>query len=669
MATLEQLQQAFMRAHQAGDTTAARALAAEVQRMQNEAGMSSVLDRSDRVAAQQRADRKTYDPTKGGYPGQTITEGTGRGLASVLRAVGANDLLRRVLPGLPEDRAEAAVTDKPLMDTTGGQVGNVIGTALPALATVPLTPATATAGGTAALATGARMLPGLLRARTLAAPASFVGRAANTAAPQAAAGALTGLALTEGDLGERALAGGLGGVFGAAGSAIPTLYATGKGVAQGLVEPLSSAGRDRVTARLLERFSDNPSRLAGLQGGPTATGANLTMPEAARDVGLATLQRVLGNVEPGTVGAQNTARQRANNAARMTALEELAGRGGKRDFYLAERAGNTNPLYDAADTQGFNLAAMTDDDRAYVASLAERLKAAGVTREAESLAKIRGERVSEDGSWIGFRHTKDALDDQIEALKQSGKSPARLRELLKLREDTLGTVENFNPFYAHANAAYHDASKPINAMDVGQYFVDNATSAGQDFARDAAGNVLPTGMGTNFLQNGNWQRIRANPQSAIYSSTGAGGVDDWAKVFQPDQLQTFNAIGDELQTLANLSRDVNGPGSQTMRLLASQNLLRRIGGPMGVPESFLEGTIGDGLAKATNIPYRMLGTNDRLIERAGEVLLDPTAGSKIIAGLRAYEAKQNRPATALERLAKRGTGSAAGMLSAAAVDD
>lgn len=71
------------------------------------------------------------DPTAGNSFAQNALIGTGKGMASVMRAVGvpASTMEGWGLPGTKED---AATLDAPLMRTTGGKVGNVVGTAAPA---------------------------------------------------------------------------------------------------------------------------------------------------------------------------------------------------------------------------------------------------------------------------------------------------------------------------------------------------------------------------------------------------------------------------------------------------------------------------------------------------------------------------------------------------------
>lgn len=104
--------------------------------------------------------------------------GIGSGMSSVVRALGGGSLLEKF--GLPGTKEDAEALDAPLMATTAGKVGRVIGTAAPALPTM--------------------LIPGV-----------------NTYAGAALAGAGTGAAFTDGDIGERmqgAALGGLGGVAG-----------------------------------------------------------------------------------------------------------------------------------------------------------------------------------------------------------------------------------------------------------------------------------------------------------------------------------------------------------------------------------------------------------------------------------------------------------------------
>jgi len=126
----------------------------------------------DRVAAK-------YNPTNDMSTSERVLAGIGSGFASVGRAVGLGGLMGN----LPKTKDEAQQIDAPLMATTSGKVGRVIGTVAPALPTA--------------------FIPGV-----------------NTWAGAALTGATTGAAFTEGDLKDRAIGAGFGTVGGLVGKGL-----------------------------------------------------------------------------------------------------------------------------------------------------------------------------------------------------------------------------------------------------------------------------------------------------------------------------------------------------------------------------------------------------------------------------------------------------------------
>jgi hypothetical protein len=112
MADLAQLERALINAHNAGDTGAARMLAGEIQKLRTGAP-------------------KTYDPTEDMSTGQKVLAGAGKFMVDTAR--GAGQML-----GLVDQKSidESKALDAPLMNTTAGKVGNVVGgiaTSLPAM--------------------------------------------------------------------------------------------------------------------------------------------------------------------------------------------------------------------------------------------------------------------------------------------------------------------------------------------------------------------------------------------------------------------------------------------------------------------------------------------------------------------------------------------------------
>lgn len=136
MATLDQLGTALINADKAGDTEAARALAAEIRRMRG-------------TPQQPEPD---YGPTNGMSTFDKVAAGAGKAMVDLGR--GAGQFL-----GLTsrDDVAESRKRDAPLMATTEGKVGNFAGN-VAMLAPTALIPGANTVVGAGAIGAGAGLL-------------------------------------------------------------------------------------------------------------------------------------------------------------------------------------------------------------------------------------------------------------------------------------------------------------------------------------------------------------------------------------------------------------------------------------------------------------------------------------------------------------------------------
>lgn len=161
-----------------------------------------------------------YKPTDDMSTTEKVLAGVGSGMASVGRAVGLGDVLKRY--GLPSTKEEAGQLDAPLMDTTSGKVGRFV--------------------GNVASAAPAMLIPG-----------------ANTYAGATLIGAGVGGLTTEGNLQERGQAAAFGALGGAA----------GKGIADG-VGRLASKYLGRKTAEGAAAQAANSTRDATLAAGRSA---------------------------------------------------------------------------------------------------------------------------------------------------------------------------------------------------------------------------------------------------------------------------------------------------------------------------------------------------------------------------------------------------------------
>lgn len=557
------------------------------------------------------------DPTQDMGAGERLLAGVGSGMTSAIRAVGGDRAATAL--GLPT-KAEADQLDRPLLATTAGKVGQVLGVAAPAALAVPFTPAT------------------------------FVGAGL--------AGAGTGALLTEGDIGDRAQGAAMGGLGGLVGQALPIAFRTGKEALKGLAEPFTAAGRSRIAGRTIDRFAADKNALQGLTNAPTATGAQPTLAEAARDPGLATLERAIGTMDP-EVAAQLSARGQANNAARVNALQGIAGDPAQRAAAEAARSDAAGQMYRAA-----TAASYTVDDK--LTGLLQRPVVRQAMQRAQALAENQGRpfsfevvapnafsgmgvptQTSRQITGQGLQDLKMALDEMLSdpAAGFAGKAGDAVRNL---RGQIVDWMESANPDFRAARQSYAAASKPINAMDVGQRLLDKTAAA----VRDMGGN--------RRLQANAFARALNDEQQLVRQATGFRGVNALDDVMTPDQMATLGAVRNELELVANLGNAANGPGSQTARMLASQNLLQRIAGPMGLPQSFAESVLARTAMRP--VQFGMQAAEPRIQEAIARGLLDPEEALRMVGAARA--ADQVAPPNALQVLMRRSAPAAIGGLSA-----
>lgn len=554
----------------------------------------------------QRAAEPVADPTEGMGTGQRMLAGVGSGMASAIRAVGGDRAAGAL--GLPT-KAESDRLDQPLASTTSGKIGQVLGVAAPAALAVPFTPAT------------------------------FTGAAL--------AGAGTGALLTEGDAGDRAQGAAMGAAGGLIGQALPIAYRTGREALKGLAEPFTAAGRGRIAGRTIDRFASDRNALQGLTNAPTATGAQPTLAEAARDTGLARLERAIGSMDP-EAAAMLEARAAGNNAARVGALQNIAGDASQRAAAEGARKASTSGLYADAD------AAVVQLDDAFRGFM-QRPAFKAAVQQAERLAKNegladlffrgpKGEPIAITGQ--GAHYVKKALDDAMDRGSKSYMGDAAARATGRTQEAFLGWLDKTVPEYGMAKEVFADLSKPINRMDVGQRLLDKTTSA----VRDLGGNQR--------LQANAFARALNDEDALVKAATGMNR--SLSDVMTPDQMAALGAVRNELELVANLGSSANGPGSQTARMLASQNMLRRIAGPLGLPDSFAESVLARTVSRP--LQFGMQAAEPRIQEAIARGLLDPEEALRMVSAARAADAVA--PPNALQVLMRRSAPAAIGGLSA-----
>jgi hypothetical protein len=528
------------------------------------------------------------DPTEGMGAFERGAAGAGKALADLGRGLG------QYIPTIREgelstlvtrdDVAEARRRDAPLMRTRGGTVGNL-------------------AGNIAMLAPTA-LIPG-----------------ANTLTGAAAIGAATG-ALQPSTSGRETLTNTGLGAFAAPATimAVRGAQALYQG-AKGLVEPLTSAGQDRIAADVLRRSATDPARAiqATGQARELVPGSQPTLAQAAQDPGLAQLERaIMNNPEYAAALQQRYASQRG---ARLSAVEDVAG---TQDYYNAIKDGRrvfANQDYAQAMEQGID-SKMAKAIAPQLQSLLERPSIQRAQQDAIRLAKENGVSLAESpsGSLVGLDWVKKALDNRISIAAQPGSSIGKeeLRALVQTKNDLMQTLEQIAPGYKQANDAYAAMSQQVNSMDVARALLDKLQKPGSEYA------------GTSAKEMGDaYMRALSQAQDSVKKATGMN--KSISEVMPRRDIAQLESVARDLGRKAFVENAGRAAGSNTMQNMASQNMLRRLLGPTGLPQSWAESTMLQSMLTPVQAASRLTGADRRVMDRIVAGLLDPAEGVGLLA--------------------------------------
>ena len=504
------------------------------------------------------------DPTEGMSTTNKVLAGIGKAMVDTAR--GAGQMVGLVSR---DDVAESRRLDKPLMNTTGGTVGNIIGNV------------------------------------AINAPLAFV-PGANSIAGGAAIGAASGLMQPSVSSAETAQNLALGGI---AGGAVPAAI-RGAQIAKSAIDPFSESGRNLIIGRALNRASGNQSEEAAqaLRSTQSAVpGVQYTAAEAANNPGIAALQRTATAIDPVAMN-QAAARQAANNTARVDMLEGIAGTNGARSKAVAARDDVASDLYDKARSAPIDPAALTPEAQSNIASFMQRIPDAMIER-AKTLAKMSGINMDNETSIQGLHWVKKALDGEINIAKRAGDSEMA-RAYTALKNDLLAGMDQMNPGYAKARSTFSQMSKPITEMDVAQLVADKSI-------HKLTGNLQPNAFARALSDQ------TAQQASGMANATLQGTMT-------PQKMAALEAIKQDLIRQNFAQTAGRGVGSDTVQKLAMSNMLDQSGLPTFVRNFGPSGVVGNILQRGGQIAYA--DANKKMSEKLAQSLLDAQLTAELMQG-------------------------------------
>lgn len=411
--------------------------------------------------------------------------------------------------------------------------------------------------------------------------------------------------------------------FGAAvgGALPPALSGVGK-VAQaagGLVRPFYKGGQDAIKGNALREFATDPqSALQNLRNvREVIPGSVPTSVMASGDEGLAGLSRTLQS-QSGQYAGELSARQAAQNAARTSAIEGVAGNTGKIKLAEEARDAATSMIRESVlDSAGKIPAAPV------LSSIDDLLKnpsnAGKLSQQALNEFRGRISQFSPDGQidsralYAIRKDINDVLGGKLQG--DAGNMKFASSQLIKVKELIDDAIDKSSravgagngKILAGSNAQnagprptwkqylqeYSDRSKPIEQMKA----LDDVLKRIQTGTVDKSGNaVLSAAKLNNLLKNDN---------------------KELAKLLSADQLDLLRRLAADMNASQLANNAGKAVGSNTVQNLSQGNLLKDILGKSIGGSTAATSTLG----RVMQLPY---GTaNQQIMEGVGNALLDP----------------------------------------------
>lgn len=521
--------------------------------------------------------------------GNTFVEGIGKGMVDTVR--GVRQLLPDSMGGLNySDIAETRRLDSPLMQTTGGKVGNVTGQVAASLPAAFI-PGAATIKGAAAIGAGLGFLQ----------PSASAGETVKNTGIGAAAGPASVLV----------------------GRAAGATYNAGKAV----IEPLLQGGQERIAARTIQSFAGGPKAVEQVisdieRGGAKAftPGVVRTLAESTDNAGISQLQRTLENNPELIKQFGDIAKN--NRAAVEEAINSMTDKGQKA-FFEAMRDTTAQQMYKKAWSAGFNEKQLAK----YAPNIEElmgRPSMKSAVETAKRIAAEEGEQLTEVGSMKGLHYVKKALDDALDSAAQTGVGNIQKRAIAGTRDQLIAIMDKVSKggAYPKARAEYEAMSKPINQIDVAQMLRDKLIPALADY-----------GANTRLTANNFAQGLRSGDQIA-QQATGFKGAT-LQSVMEPAQISKLEGIAKDLGNAAAAAERGRAKGSPTAQNLASQNFLRQFLGPLGLPEGVVEKAVGSSLMQSATRPIQFTAKigEERVMGLLGQAMADPQKARSLLLAL------------------------------------
>jgi len=250
-------------------------------------------------------------------------------------------------------------------------------------------------------------------------------------------------------------------------------------------------------------------------------GSKPTAAQAASPLGV-TQFSALGESAAKAAPTPYYAREEANKAARLNAMQSVGKTPADITAAVKARSAATEPLYTAAETRALRAdpqLMQLADDPYIMQALPDALR----------LSKSQG--VTFDKNPVRYIHNvKISLDKMLTKTGETALARGERAQVMDVKKRLLGWLENKAPEYGQARTTFAEKSKPINQMEVGQYLEGKLT------------NALETGERANVFA----AAVKDAAGTLKRATTSEARYKVLTDILTPDQAQVVNAIRDDL---------------------------------------------------------------------------------------------------------------------------
>ncbi len=486
------------------------------------------------------------------------------------------------------------------------------------------------------MATGAGKAGNIAGAVASTLPAAFI-PGANTVAGATAIGAGMGLlqpsTSTQETLTNTGLGGAIGGGSVLAARGISAAYRGGKAI----LEPLFEGGQNQIARRTMQAFAGGADEAAKAAGniddyylrqtimGDAVPGVQPTTAELAKNPGIAQLERTVRNNPEYLTALTN--RLQGNKEAILNSVDDIAGTPFRMESAIDLRGRIAKPFYDAA-----RQATVKPDDA--LVSLLNRPSMAKAWERASSLAREAGETIDpgtiidsnsgeiiRSGSISGnaLHYLKMAMDDLADNPAATGIAGNEARAIGSTRTQLVNWIAKNIPEYDQGRQAYAALSKPINQMEIGTALRNKLQPALADYGATSGSRAAAY---ANALRGGD----------EFAASTLGRSSATMSDIMKPEQMTRLRAVAEQLGRRASADELGRAVGSNTGQNMVSQNVLRQLLGPLGLPESTIERAAGSTLLRTVMKPVQYIGSigEEGVMKKLAEAALDPQVAQEML---------------------------------------